>query len=164
MNLIAAVDANWAIGNKGKLLISIPEDMKFFRAHTLGKTVIMGRRTLESFPNKKPLPDRRNIVLTRNAKYAAKGAEVVTDIDRLKEMFSGEDTADVYVIGGETVYRQMLSECDTAYITKIDFAYEADAYFPNLDDDPEWELVEESEEETYFNVCYTFCKYERKPA
>ena len=162
MNLIAAADAAFGIGNKGKLLISIPEDMKYFRAHTVGKTVIMGRKTLESFPNKKPLPDRSNIVLTRNPNYRVKGAEVVHDLDELKALLEGEDPDSVYCIGGETIYRQLLSQCDTAYITKIDYTYEADAHLPNLDEDPAWELVEESEEETYFNVCYTFCKYRRK--
>ncbi|MBQ7677274.1 MAG: dihydrofolate reductase [Lachnospiraceae bacterium] len=188
MKMIAAVDAKWAIGNKGKLLISIPQDMKHFRAHTLGKTVVMGRKTLESFPNQKPLPDRDNIVLTRNPRYEVKGAAVASDIDELFRILrSGsadaraqrtagkgqsdetdaggtllQDTDDVYVIGGETIYRQLLPYCDTAYITKIDYAYEADAYFPNLDEDPEWELADESDEETYFNVCYTFCTYRRK--
>ncbi len=162
MNLIAAVDANWAIGNKGKLLISIPEDMKHFRAHTLGKTVVMGRKTLESFPNKKPLPDRRNIVLSRNPRFDAKGATVVSDMDALMASLENEDKREVYVIGGETIYRQLLEYCDTAYITKIDYTYDADAHFPNLDEDPEWELADESDEESYFSVCYTFCTYKRK--
>ncbi len=161
MNLIAAVDANWAIGNKGKLLISIPQDMKHFRAHTLGKTVVMGRKTLESFPNGKPLPDRRNIVLSRNPRFDGGGATVVYGIDELKANLANVDEKDVYVIGGETVYRQLLELCDTAYITKIDYAYDADAHFPNLDEDPAWELVEEGDEESYFSVCYTFCTYKR---
>ena len=93
MNLIAAADAAFGIGNKGKLLISIPEDMKYFRAHTVGKTVIMGRKTLESFPNKKPLPDRRNIVLTRNPNYRVKGAEVVHDLRALFAAIREDDDA-----------------------------------------------------------------------
>lgn len=162
MNLIAAVDANWGIGNKGKLLIQIPDDMKYFRYMTTGHVVVMGRKTLESFPNKRPLPDRTNIVLTANPKYEVKGAAVVHSIEELKELLQGYDSEDIFVIGGETIYRQMLPMCDAAYITKIDFSYEADAHFPDLDAEDAWVMSEESEEQTYFNVCYTFCKYERR--
>ncbi len=161
MNLIAAVDKNWAIGNKNQLLVRIPADQKFFRETTTGKVVVMGRKTLESFPNGLPLKNRTNIVLTRNPDYQVSGAVVVHDEQELRRVLENYPSEDIYMIGGETVYRQFLDECDVAYITKIDFAYEADAYFPNLDERPEWRLAADSEEQTYFDLEYYFYRYER---
>lgn len=162
MNMIAAVDSKWAIGNKNKLLISIPADMKMFRQETMGKVVVMGRKTLESFPGQKPLPKRTNIVLTAKKDYKAGDAVVVHSIDELMEELKKYDTNDIYIIGGETIYRQMLPYADVCHITKIDREYEADAYFPNLDKDEEWEITAESDEQVYFDTTYAFIKYERK--
>ena len=161
MNLIAAVDKNWAIGLKNKLLVSIPSDMKFFRQETTGKVIVMGRKTLESFPNGLPLKNRTNIVLTHDHTYKVPGAVVVHDMDELHEELKKYDSEDIYVIGGETIYRQLLDECDVAHITKIDYAYDADAYFPNLDERPEWKITADSEEQTYFDLEYYFYRYER---
>lgn len=162
MNLIAAVDKNWAIGRNNKLLVSIPDDMKFFRETTTGKVVVMGRKTLESFPGKKPLKNRVNIVLTSNNSYQVDGAVIVHDMDELHEELKKYDSQDIYVIGGESIYRQLLDECDVAHITKIDFSYEADAWFPNLDEKEEWVVTADSEEQTYFDLEYYFYKYEKK--
>ena len=162
MNMIAAVDSNWAIGNKNKLLISIPADMKMFRQETTGNVVVMGRKTLESFPNGRPLPNRTNIVLTKKMDYEVKDAIVVHSIDELMEELKKYDTESIYIIGGETIYRQMLPYADTCHITKIERAYEADAYFPNLDKDEEWEITAESDEQVYFDTTYAFVKYTRK--
>ncbi len=162
MNLIAAVDKNWAIGRNNKLLVSIPDDMKFFRETTTGKVVVMGRKTLESFPGKKPLKNRVNIVLTSDQSYQVDGAVIVHDMDELHEELKKYDSKDIYVIGGESIYRQLLDECDVAHITKIDFAYEADAWFPNLDEKEEWVVTADSEEQTYFDLEYYFYKYEKK--
>lgn len=162
MKAIAAVDKNWGIGMNGKLLVSIPADMKFFRATTLGKVVVMGRKTLESFPNQKPLKDRVNIVMTRDASYRCDGAVVVSDMEQLKKELAKYNSDDVFVIGGESIYKQLIDECDTAYITKIDYAYEADAYFPNLDEKENWEVSVEGEEETYYDLEYYFMTYTRK--
>ncbi|MGI6070891.1 MAG: dihydrofolate reductase [Blautia sp.] len=162
MNIIVAVDKNWAIGKENKLLVSIPADMKYFRTHTTGKVVVMGRKTLESFPGGMPLKKRTNIVLTRNADYQVKDAVVVHTVDELLEELKKYPSEDIYVIGGDSVYKQMLPYCDTAHVTKIDFAYEADTYFPNLDQMPEWEITGSSEEQTYFDLEYTFLKYEKK--
>lgn len=159
MKLIAAADRNWAIGKDGKLLVSIPEDMKYFRDTTKGNVVVMGRKTLESFPGGKPLDGRVNIVLTRNASYAPKGVIVVHSEEELDDALKEYDTDDVYVIGGESIYRMLYNKCDIAYITRIDFSYEADTHFPDLDKDDNWELVGESDENTYFNLAYTFCTY-----
>ena len=162
MNLIAAVDKNWAIGRNNKLLVSIPDDMKFFRETTTGKVVVMGRKTLESFPGKKPLKNRVNIVLTSDNSYQVDGAVIVHDMDELHEELKKYDSQDIYVIGGESIYRQLLDQCDVAHITKIDFSYEADAWFPNLDEKEEWVVTADSEEQTYFDLEYYFYKYEKK--
>lgn len=161
MNLIVAVDKNWAIGKNNKLLVSIPSDMKFFRETTSGKVVVMGRKTLESFPNGLPLKNRVNIVLTSDPNYQVRGAVIVHSIEEALKEVEKYPTEDVYVIGGETIYRQMLPYCDVAHITKIDHAYEADAYFPNLDEMPEWEIVADSEEQTYFDLEFQFLMYQK---
>lgn len=162
MNLIVAVDKNWAIGKENKLLVSIPADMKFFRETTGGKVVVMGRKTLESFPGGKPLKNRNNIVLTTDTSYCVKDALAVHSVEELLEELKKYDREDIYVIGGESIYRQLLPYCRLAHVTKIDHAYEADTYFPNLDDMDDWEVTGESEEQTYFDLEYTFVRYERK--
>ena len=161
MNLIAAVDENWAIGKNNQLLVSIPADRKFFRTTTTGKVVVMGRKTLESFPNGLPLKNRTNIVLTHDKSYKVKDAIIVYSMDELWEELKKYDSDDIYVIGGESIYRQLVDACDVAHITKIDFAYDADAYFPNLDEKTDWELTADSEEQTYFDLIYHFLKYEK---
>ena len=161
MKAIAAVDKNWAIGNKNRLLTSIPADRKFFREKTNGHVVVMGRKTLESFPNGLPLKNRTNIVLTANRSYQVKDAVIVHTQEELLEELKNYDSEDIYIIGGESIYRMMIPYCDTAYITKIDHAYEADTYFPNLDEMEDWQMTEESEEQTCFDLEYVFTKYEK---
>ena len=162
MNLIVAVDKNWAIGNKNQLLVRIPNDHKHFREETTGKVVVLGRKTLETFPQAQPLKNRTNIILSTDRNYTVKDAIIVHSIEELLEELKKYPSEDVYIIGGESVYRQMLPYCDTAHITKIDHAYEADSYFPNLDEDEEWEITADSDEQTYFDIAYEFIKYERK--
>lgn len=161
MNLIVAVDAKWGIGNKNSLLVRIPEDQKWFRETTTGKVVIMGRKTLESFPNKSPLKNRLNIVITGNPDYKVEGAVVVNTIEDAVKAASDYADEDIFVIGGESVYRQMLPYCDVAHVTKIDYVYDADAHFPNLDEMEDWKITETSDERTYFDLIYEFVKYER---
>ena len=161
MNLIAAVDKNWAIGKDNGLLVSIPADMKFFRETNKRKVVVMGRKTLESFPNGLPLKNRVNIVLTTDFSYQVKDAVIVHSKEELEEELQKYNSEDIYVIGGESVYRLLLDACDTAHITKIDYAYEADAFFPNLDENPDWEIVADSEEQTYFDLEFYFLKYQK---
>ena len=161
MNLIVAVDENWAIGYNNELLIRIPADMKMFRQETLGKVVVLGRKTMDTFPGGLPLKGRTNIVLTRNPEYKIKDAIVVHSVEELLEELKNYDTEDIYIIGGDSVYKQMLPYCDTAHVTKIDRAYEADSYFPNLDASGEWEITADSDEQTYFDTTYHFLKYER---
>ncbi len=164
MNLIVAVDNNWAIGSKGRLLVRIPNDQKHFREETTGKVVVLGRKTLQTFPQGQPLKNRTNIILSGDLSYEVKGAVVVHSVEELLEELKKYDTKDVYIIGGESVYRQMLPYCDVAHVTKIDREYEADTYFPNLDGDPQWEITADSDEQTYFDIAYHFLKYERKSA
>lgn len=161
MNLIVAVDKNWAIGKENKLLVSIPQDMKFFRETTMGKVVVMGRKTLESFPGGQPLKKRTNIVITRDKNYSVKDAIVVHSVEEALEELKKYNSEDVYVIGGDSIYRQMLPYCDITHVTKINHAYEADTYFPNLDEKEEWLVTGVSDEQTYFDLEYEFVRYER---
>lgn len=162
MNVIAAVDKNWAIGCKNQLLVRIPSDQRFFRDETTGKVVVLGRKTLETFPGGMPLKGRTNIILSKDKSYSVKDAIVAHSMDELLEELKKYKTEDVYIIGGQSIYEQLMPFCDTAHITKIDHAYNADAYFPNLDKMPEWEVVADSEEQTYFDLEFSFMKYERK--
>lgn len=161
MNVIVAVDKNWAIGRKGELLVRIPEDQKLFRRMTTGNVIILGRKTIDTFPGGMPLKNRTNIILSANPDYKVKGGVVVHSIGELLEECKKYPEESLFVIGGDSVYRQLLPYCNKAYVTYIDFSYQADAYFPNLDKDPEWELTGETEEETYFNLEYYFRIYER---
>ena len=136
--------------------------MKMFRQETSGKVVVMGRKTLESFPGGQPLKNRTNIVLTGNLNYQVKGAIVVHSLEELLEEVKKYPEDQVYCIGGDSVYKMLLPYCDTAQVTKIDFAYEADRYFPNLDEMSEWQAVAESEEQTYFDLEYRFVRYEKR--
>ena len=162
MNAIVNVDKNWGIGNKGELLISIPADMKMFREETTGNAIVLGRKTMETFPGGKPLPNRDNIVLSRKSDLKIPGATVVHDRSELMEVLKQYDSNRVYVVGGETIYEQLLPYCDTVHVTKVDRAYEADAHFPNLDQMPEWEITAAGEEQSYFDTTYRFVKYTRK--
>ena len=139
MNAIVSVTEDWGIGYKGKLLVPNSADMRRFRELTSGGTVIMGRKTLESFPAG-PLKGRRNICLTRNASYAPKGVEVVSSAQEALAAVVAEDPDTVWLIGGETVYRLMLDACECAYVTMNRTCVEADAYFPNLDAMDGWRL------------------------
>lgn len=162
MNIIVAVDNNWAIGNKNKLLASIPGDQRFFRDVTTGNVVVLGRKTLETFPQGQPLKNRTNIILSTDQTYQVKDAIVVHSVEELLEKLKEYPQESIYIIGGESVYRQMLPYCKVAHVTRIDHAYEADSFFPNLDEDEDWEITADSEEQSYFDLTYTFYKYERK--
>ena len=161
MKMIAAVDNNWAIGYDNKLLVRIPADQKYFRNETMGKVIVMGRKTLESFPQGQPLAGRTNVVLTRKPDYAVKGTIVTHSLEETLSLLGSYDPDDVFIIGGETVYKQFIDYCDEALITKIDHVYQADAYFPNLDERKDWQMVGDTEEMTYFDLEYRFLKYKR---
>ncbi len=164
MFLIAAVDKNWGIGYKGELLCRVSADLKNFRAVTSGKTVILGSKTLSTFPGGRPLKNRRNIIMSRRDDYTVEGAEVAHSVSELLSMLGDEDAV---VIGGESIYRLLLPYCSSAIITKFDSTFESDAFIPNLDSSPEWKL--KSVSETFYaedtdslpGMAYTFCEYVR---
>lgn len=162
MNIVVAVDKNWAIGNKGNLLVSIPNDQKMFRELTMGKVIVLGRKTLATFPQGLPLMNRTNIILSHDKSLKIKNAIVANSVEELLELLKQYKSEDVYVVGGDSVYKQLLPFCDTAHVTFIDHMYSADAYFPNLDKDPQWVKTADSDELTYFDISYNFIKYERR--
>lgn len=161
MNIIVAVDKKWAIGNQGGLLVSIPEDKRLFREETLGKVVVMGRKTLESLPGGQPLYGRTTIVLTRDVNYHVKGAVVCHSLEEALKKIEQYPSEDVFIAGGQSIYEQFLPYCDIAHVTYIDYSYEADTWFPDLDQDTKWKLVLETEEQTYFDLCYNFRMYKK---
>lgn len=137
--MIAAVDRNWAIGKNGGLIYNVPTDMQFFRQQTTGNIVVYGRKTLESFPGGKPLPNRANIVLS-NQQLAVDGCVTVHSMSDLSHLLNAiEDSRDVFICGGASVYEQFAEIADEAYITKIDAEdSDADTFFPNLDEREDW--------------------------
>jgi len=163
MNLIVAVDENWGIGNNGDLLKRISADMKHFRRITTGNVFLLGRKTLESFPNGNPLPDRVHIVLTNQKDYVAKdGVILCPTIEEAIEKANSFAGKEIFVIGGGSVYRQLLPLCDKAYITKIQGVYEADTYLENLDESPDWALTEKGEWQEEKDLVFSFDIYTKK--
>ena len=158
MNVIVAVDENWAIGLEGDQLCYIPADLKRFQKLTTGHPVLVGRKTIATFPGGRPLKNRRNLILSTKPDYAVEDGEVFSSLDKALEAAS-EDT---FVIGGEQVYRETLDKCDTAYVTKIHKAFPADRYFPNLDADPAWKIVETEGPFTHEDLTYSYVTYKRK--
>lgn len=163
MNLIAAVDLNWGIGYKSELLERIPEDMKYFKEKTQGKVVVMGRTTLESLPNKKPLVQRINIVLTENKNYNCEGVILCYSLEELFKQLKEYKDEDIFIIGGESVYSQLMPYCNKAYITKIykDCVY--DSVLENLDRNNQWEKILTSEKREFMDgIYYSFNTYIKK--
>ena len=161
MNIIVAVDKNWAIGYQNKLLNSIPEDMKFFRETTTGKVVVMGRKTLESFPNGRPLKNRTNVVITGQTDYEVPDAVVVHSVEEALEYLKKFNSEDIYVIGGESIYRRFYEQCDKLYVTKMHANLNADRFMVNLDEDARFRVTWESELQNENGIEYQFVLYER---
>ncbi len=161
MDIIVAVDEKWGIGKDGNLLQRISTDMKRFRAMTTGNVLVMGRKTLESFPNQKPLPNRVNIVLTTNRAYEAEGVVLCHDLADLPELLKAYEGKQVFVAGGGSIYAQLLPQCERAYVTKIYHTYPADTTFPNLDENPEWVLAEKGEVQEENGVRFSFDVYQK---
>ena len=145
MNLIVAVDAEWGIGYKNDLLARVRADLQNFRKTTQGKVVVYGFNTLATFPGGKGLKNRTNIVLTRKKDFSGENIIVANSIDHLTGILKNYDSSDVFVIGGESIYRQLVDMCDTAYVTKFYHSFNKDAYMPNLDQDPSWVCTETGE-------------------
>jgi dihydrofolate reductase len=161
MKAIVAVDLNWGIGYRGDLLQPIPEDLKFFKRMTLGNVVVMGRETFESLPGKKPLKDRMNIVLSKNESFRNENIIICRSLDELFQRLINYNTDNVFVIGGEKIYSQLLPYCTEVYVTKIQNKYVADKYFSNIDEDKTWTLQSESASQRYNDIKYSFAKYRR---
>lgn len=159
MELIVAVYDDWGIGCEGDQPIALSADRKFFRKTTAGSTVIVGRKTVGSFPGQAPLPKRRNIILSRQD-IAIPGFELAHSPEEAMEMSRAD--AKVFVIGGGTVYRQMLPLCDRAIITKVHTTAPCDTYFPNLDESSDWKLAEIIESGEEDGIAYEMCVYVRK--
>lgn len=160
MNAIVVVDQNWAIGCNGDLLFSLPTDMKRFRSLTIGGTVILGRKTLDSFPGGRPLPKRRNIVITRNVDFDREGCEIAGSLQAALELAADTEDGKLWVIGGGSVYAALLNRCKRVYLTKVDAVAEgADTFFPNLDKLPGWKVEATSEPVEENGVTYRFVDY-----
>ncbi len=169
MKLVVAVDKEWGIGNKGELLAHIRADLRYFQSLTKGNVVILGSKTLSTFPGGNVLKNRTNIVLSRKTDYAPEGAVMARSIDELFELLKQYNSDDVFVIGGGVVYSELLPYCDTAFVTKFDKSFEKDAYFPNLDESEDWVLVSEGEPQisnpetdSEEDLVFRFCTYKRK--
>ena len=158
MELIVAVYDDWGIGRDGTQPVALSADREFFRETTRGAMVIVGRRTIEDFPGKKPLPGRVNVALTRsNAEIP--GFTVCNSPEEAAELAKTADRA--MVIGGGSIYRQMLPMCDTAYITKVHCTVDSDTFFPNLDEDSDWTLAEVLQSGEENGIAYEMCLYRR---
>jgi len=164
MNILVTVDERWAIGNHDKLLVQIPKNHKLFMEETAGKVVVVGRKALQTFPQGMPMQGRTTIVLSKNPECKVKGALVVHSIEALLKELKKYPDEDIYIVGGESIFAQMLPYCNVAHVTRIDHAYAANKYFPDLDQDPEWVMTADSDEQTYFDIAYEFRRYERKGA
>lgn len=167
MKAIVVADENWAIGKDGGLLVHLPGDLKYFKEKTMGKTIVMGRATLESLPGGKPLPGRRTIVLSRSGELAERlsgRAQVISSKEKLfEELEKTGDTDEVYIAGGQDVYAQFLPCCREVLVTKLEKQFEgADKFFPDLDQQEEWEMAEESRPRQENGVTYRFTVYKRK--
>ena len=161
MDLIVAFSSNWAIGKDNDLLFSLKTDMKYFRQNTLEKTVILGRKNLDSFPGGRPLPKRENLVLTHDPAFAREGAVICRSKAEIMDKIADQDPDRVMVIGGAEIYRLFLKDCRSAFVTRIDAAVEdADCFFPNLEEDPDWICTSVSEPMTENGLTFRFCIYE----
>ena len=158
MELIVAVYEDWGIGKDGTQPVALSADRKFFRETTRGAMVIVGRRTIEDFPGQKPLPGRVNVALTRSDRELP-GFTVCHSPEEAVQLAKTADRA--MVIGGGSIYRQMLPYCDTAYVTKVGCKVTSDTFFPNLDRDPAWEMTQLLASGEENGISYEMCLYRR---
>ena len=171
MKLIVAVDREWGIGYRGKLLATVKEDLAHFRELTVGKTVVYGSVTLRTFPNGRPLKDRINLILSTNPNLKPEGAIVLRSVEELIAYEKAHPEENIVVVGGASVYKQLLPYCETAYVTRFDASFKKDAYFPNLDENPSWQCIFVSEThysngatDTKDGMPYCFTEYRRVDA
>lgn len=162
MKLIVAVNKNWGIGKGNDLLYHLPSDMKFFRSTTKDNIIVIGRKTLESFPNAKPLPYRTNVVLTRDKNYTSEGTVILNTVEDVIEYTKNNSDRETYICGGEEIYKLFLPYCEEALVTKIEDECDAEKFMPNLDNDDNWELFEKSEPIIENGLSFCFCTYKNK--
>ena len=168
MKLIVAVDREWGIGYQGELLANVKEDLAHFRELTIGKTVVYGSTTLRTFPGGRPLKGRKNLILSTKSDLKPEGAIVLHSVEELIAYEKSHSEEEIIVVGGASVYKQLLQYCEAAYVTRFDDSFKKDAYFPDLDTDPAWECISVSE--TYYSndatdtvdgMPYCFTEYRR---
>ncbi len=162
MNLIVAADENWGIGKDGGLLTHLSGDLKYFKEKTKGKVVVMGRATLESLPKGRPLPERTNIVLTRDTSFEKEGCVIVNNMEQLLAECAKYDPEDVMIIGGEQIYMQLIRQCERLFITKIFGDFDADKHLMNVDRMRSFELVWESDIKEENGISYQFLEYRKR--
>lgn len=159
MNLIVAVSSDWGIGYKNELLFRIREDLQRFKKLTINKVVVMGHNTFKSLPGGKPLPSRTNIVLSKNDSLQIPGVITCNSMGSLKALLQNHDPREIFIIGGEKVYAQLLNYCERAYITKVEANPSADVFMTNIDKLPCWRLEQESLLKNYGEISYKFSIY-----
>lgn len=164
MNCIVVCDKNWAIGKDNGLLVHLPEDLKYYKEKTTGKIIVIGRKTLESFPGGRPLPNRTNIVLTANPDYKNEHCIVCCGKDALDSELKKYDDSEIFVSGGSMIYELLFDSCDTIYVTKIFDEFEADRYFKNMDEQSDFEITWQSDIKEQNGISFQFVKYERRSA
>ena len=157
MKAIVCADINWGIGKGTGMLFHIPADLKFLKEKTMGSTVIMGRTTFLSLPGQKALPGRKNIVLTRDENWGAENVTVCHGIDELADII--ENGENVFLMGGEAVYNELIDSCDEAYVTRVNADGKAEKFFPDLDRRAGWKLVERSTAQESNGYIFTFDRY-----
>ena len=162
MKLIVSVDQHWGIGRQNNLLFSIREDMRFFKTTTMGGTVIMGRKTLQSLPGGRPLPGRENFVLSLDPAFEAEGVRVFSSGEALLASLRGADTSRVFVIGGAAIYHLLMDYCDTAYVTRVEADGRAEVFLHSLDAQQNWELCSCSAQHRQGELTYRFCTYHNR--
>lgn len=162
MNLIVAVDKNWGIGKDNQLLTRISADMRLFKQLTMGNILVLGRKTLGTFPGGKPLPGRINFILTKEESFQAEEAIICHSVEEVLQKGEQQKDKEIFIAGGGSVYHQFLEYCDTAYITKIDQEFEADTFIPNLDELPEWTCIKAGEWQEENGISFQFCIYQKK--
>ncbi|MCT4542570.1 MAG: dihydrofolate reductase [Vallitalea sp.] len=162
MNLIVAVDNNWAVGYNGGLLTYLPGDLPYFKEKTMDKIIVMGRKTLESLPNGKPLKGRKNIILTRDKDFVCENAVICYSKDEVLEYIKQFNTEDVFIIGGSEIYNLFMNECNKAYITKIYEILKADKFINNMDKLNNWEITWKSDMQEHQGINYQWTLYENK--
>ena len=162
MNMIVATDKNWGIGKEGHLLTHLSGDLKYFKERTMGKVVVMGRKTLESLPGGKPLPGSTNIVLTANPDYEKEGCIIVHSIDELRTKCGEYPSGSVMIIGGATLYNELMEECDSLFITKIYEGFDADVHIKDADSLPEFKIIWQSDIQEEHGIKYQFFEDKRE--